>query len=141
MKASMEASIASMEARNFIVEASTEVGSTEASVKASTKVTSKETSTEAFTEVNFFHGSFRGRKLASTEAFTDVNVLLPKLSNWSKFASTKGFKEDSTEAFMEAFVEVNCFHRSFRGSKFTSTEAFAGAFTEPNPIPNPNPDP
>ena len=87
----------------------------------------------SFREVNCFHGSCRGSKFAFMEGFTDVNLLLPKLSNWSKFASAK--------FFTEAFVEVNCFHRSFRGSKFASTEAFTEAFAEPNPNPNPNPNP
>ena len=94
-------------------------GSVEASVNVSTKVTSTENSTEALTEasreafaiVNYFHGHFRGRKLASTEAFD------------------------------EAFVGVNSFHQSFRGSKLASTEDFTEAFTEPTPTPNPNPTP
>ena len=45
--------------------------------------------------------------------------------------------EAFTEAFTEAFVEVNCFHQSFRGSKFSLKEVFTKHLTEPNPNPNP----
>ena len=42
-------------------------------------------------------------KVTSTEAFTE--------------ASTEAFTEAFTEASTKAFVEVNCVHGSFRGSK------------------------
>ena len=55
-----------------------------------------------------FHGSSRARQFASTEAFKEV--------------------------FTAAFVEMNCPHRGFRGSKFASTQASVKvkAFVESN---------
>ena len=66
-------------------------------MKASMEAATKVTFTEAFVEVNCFHGSFRGITIAPTEAFMDVNLLLPKLPDWSKFASTKDFTKPFTE--------------------------------------------
>ena len=68
------------------------------------------------------------------ESFGERN-LLPRKLPWKHIEIYKLL--DSTEASVEviyftkafefastvAFVEVKCFHRSFRGSKFASTEA------------------